>query len=184
MTVDSGDAEAPRVVLYDSAGPVSGTGGVVVRVPQDNGPPALVALVAPWPASLGYSTPFAVAVNDGASARTVWCTPRKVDIFGFQGADLDTNVGAITLTAPPTLSAPDSSVAAAQLAQELTTSRNVRQSLGGFSRFAPVQAGAPMATTSPAPAAAPETAVPQSFRATVSDVQSVTDGLCRIFRWD
>jgi hypothetical protein len=190
VTVDSTGSEAPRVVLYDSAGVIAGTSGVLVYVIDDSsGAREYVAVVAPWPAVLISSTPFAVAVSSGSAAQITWYSPREVEIFGLQGASADTYVAAIRLTGPPYPSAPSSNAAigSAELAAGLDTSRDLRQTLGSKSVFKPLlESGPAVASTASARGiAAPATALSmQPLQPTVSDVQSVTDGLCRIFHWD
>jgi hypothetical protein len=188
VTVDSTGSEAPRVVLYDAAGSIAGTGGVLVLARDDSGSRVYVAVIAPWPAALNSSTPFAVAVTSGSTAQITWYSPQEIEIFGLQGASADTHIAAIKLTGPPYASTPDSesAIGRTDLAADLDISRDVRRTLGSTRVFRPLLDSGPAvaSTASAAAAGAPATAAPQSFRATVSDVQSVTDGLCRIFRWD
>ena len=189
MTVDSTGSEAPRVVLYDAAGAIAGTGGVLVRARDDSGSRVYVAVIAPWPAALNSASPFAVAVTSGSSAQITWYSPEEIEIFGLQGASADTHVAAIKLTGPPYPSAPDSesAIGRTDLAVDLDTSRDVRRTLGSKPVFKPLlESGPAVASTASARSiAAPSTALSmRPVQPTVSDVPSVTEGLCRIFRWD
>jgi hypothetical protein len=195
MAVDPTVPDGARVFLYTPAGLVEGVSGVLIRVEEkdrsltesgDEEGPVGIALVAPWPDSLTYSTRFAVAVVAGP--RPTWHKPETVEIFRLEGAPEESNVAAVVLAGPPDSSAVSPTVGRANVRSALDNSGNLRQSIGTFvgpeflRNDPPPTTGA--ATSASTADRTQNTAQPSWFRATLGTVPTVTDGLCRIFHWD
>jgi len=195
MAVDPTVPHAARVFLYNSAGLVEGARGVLIGVAEkdrsltesgDEEGPVSIALVAPWPNALTYSTPFTVAVIAGPQA--AWYKPETVEIFRLEGAPEESNVAAVILAGSPDPSGVSPTVGRSDVLTAVETSGDLRQSLGRFvgPEFLSNDPAPPIGASTSASVGgrAQQTVQPSSFRATLGTAPTVTAGLCRIFHWD